>query len=202
MVTFGSGTAPAGMYYVSRRGIPVSRSLGIFTINYTIQRITICLYFLFSFLSNYGAMNQYFGEYKNYMAAGVVLAVLASCRPDHSLRLCPAAPYNIPTCRKVHPQRKTKRRPVQMAGKSSHRAYRGPQSPKKQETIIKSVYPEFPKTKRMVSHPRHHLPPAQFPRTLAIHGHSRNDDRPVRRHPRPRRRRSRRIPLRPLLPPL
>ncbi len=84
-----------------------------------------------------------------------------------------------------------------MAGKSSHRAYRGPQSPKKQETIIKSVYPEFPKTKRMVSHPRHHLPPAQFPRTLAIHGHSRNDDRPVRRHPRPRRRRSRRIPLRP-----
>ncbi|MRM90525.1 UPF0104 family protein [Faecalicatena contorta] len=93
VVTFGSGTAPAGMYYVSRRGIPASRSLGIFTINYTIQRISICLYFLFSFLSNYGAMNQYFGEYKTYMATGVVLAVLAAaalitacvCAPLHRL---------------------------------------------------------------------------------------------------------------------
>ena len=49
----------------------------------------------------------------------------------------------------------------------------------------------------MVSHPRHHLPSAQFLRTLTIHGHGRNDDRPVRSHPRPRRSRSRRIPLRP-----
>lgn len=91
VITFGSGTAPAGMYYVSRKGIPVSRSLGIFTINYTIQRIAVCLYFLFSFISNYGAMDQYFGKYKPYMAAGVALAAVAAaalitaciCAPLH-----------------------------------------------------------------------------------------------------------------------
>ena len=91
VITFGSGTAPAGMYYVSRKSIPVSRSLGIFTISYTIQRIAVCLYFPLSFVSNYGSMDHYFGEYRRYMAAGVAIAVLAAaalitaciCAPLH-----------------------------------------------------------------------------------------------------------------------
>lgn len=76
VITFGSGTAAAGMYYVSRKGIPVSASLGIFTLNYTIQRIAICLYFIFGFLSHLGEMSRYYGRYQSYMVLGVVLAVL------------------------------------------------------------------------------------------------------------------------------
>ncbi|CUX47439.1 lysylphosphatidylglycerol synthase transmembrane domain-containing protein [Clostridium sp. C105KSO13] len=76
VVTFGSGTAPAGMYYVNKRGIPVDRSLGIFTLNYIVQRIAVCLYFIVSFLLNYQTMHPYFGSYRRYMIYGVVLAVL------------------------------------------------------------------------------------------------------------------------------
>lgn len=76
VVTFGSGTAAAGMYYVSRKGIPAAASLGIFTINYVIQRISICLYFIYGFLSNYKEMSRQFGGYRKEMILGVVLAVL------------------------------------------------------------------------------------------------------------------------------
>ena len=81
VITFGSGTAPAGMYYVSRKSIPVSRSLGIFTISYTIQRIAVCLYFLLSFVSNYGSMDHYFGEYRRYMAATAMMTALSGVIP-------------------------------------------------------------------------------------------------------------------------
>lgn len=92
VVTFGSGTAAAGMYYVNKRGIPVDRSLGIFTLNYIVQRIAVCLYFIFSFLLNYQMMHQYFGSYKRYMIYGVALAVLivaalitaCICEPLHT----------------------------------------------------------------------------------------------------------------------
>lgn len=76
VVTFGSGTAAAGMYYVNKKGIPVSASLGIFTLNYTVQRVAICLYFIFGFLSNYGEMNHQYGGYQKEMILGSVLAVV------------------------------------------------------------------------------------------------------------------------------
>ncbi|WP_334160211.1 YbhN family protein [Muricomes intestini] len=92
VVTFGSGTAAAGMYYVSKRGIPAVRSLGIFTLNYIVQRIAVCLYFIFSFLGNYQTMHRYFGGYGRYMLYGVALAVLVVaaliifciCEPLHT----------------------------------------------------------------------------------------------------------------------
>ncbi len=76
VVSFGSGTAPAGIYYVRGKGIPSTIGLGIFTINYTIQRIAVCLYFIFSFIYNYPLMNRYFMRYKASMIGGVLLAVL------------------------------------------------------------------------------------------------------------------------------
>lgn len=91
VVTFGSGTAAAGMYYVSRLGIPVSKSLGIFTINYIMQRITICLYFVLSFLIHFPKMNGLYRDYAKYMVLGVILAVAVAaalivicvCEPLH-----------------------------------------------------------------------------------------------------------------------
>lgn len=92
VVTFGSGTAAAGMYYVRKRGIPVSRSLGVFTLNYVVQRVAVCLYFVFTFLGNYKVMNQYFSSYNTFMIFGVLLAVLivtalimaCICEPLHN----------------------------------------------------------------------------------------------------------------------
>lgn len=76
VVTFGSGTAAAGMYYVRKRGVPVSRSMGVFTLNYVVQRVAVCLYFVLTFLGNYKVMNQYFSQYRGFMIFGVLLAVL------------------------------------------------------------------------------------------------------------------------------
>lgn len=92
VVTFGSGTAAAGMYYIRKRGIPVSRSLGVFTLNYVVQRVAVCLYFVFTFLGNYKVMNRYFSHYRVFMIFGVLLAVLivtalimvCICEPLHN----------------------------------------------------------------------------------------------------------------------
>lgn len=78
VITFGGGTAAAGMYYVSRDKIPVTRSLGIFTLNYTIQRITVCLYFIISFFINYRAMHGYYASYTKTMILGVALAFVVA----------------------------------------------------------------------------------------------------------------------------
>jgi uncharacterized membrane protein YbhN (UPF0104 family) len=75
-VSFGSGTAPAGIYYVRGKGIPSTIGLGIFTINYTVQRIAVCLYFIFSFMFNYPLMNRYFMKHRVSMIGGVLLALL------------------------------------------------------------------------------------------------------------------------------
>lgn len=91
VITFGSGSGVAGMYYVSRWGIPAERSLGIFTINYTMQRITICLYFVGSFLVHFSSMSNLYQDYAGYMILGVVLAVIVAaalivvciCEPLH-----------------------------------------------------------------------------------------------------------------------
>lgn len=92
VVTFGSGTAAAGMFYVSKRGIPPAESLGIFTLNYIVQKTAVCLYFIFSFLGNYQTMHRYFGGFGRYMLYGVALAVLVVtaliifciCEPLHT----------------------------------------------------------------------------------------------------------------------
>lgn len=101
VVTFGSGTAAAGMFYVNRLGIPVSRSLGIFTINYIIQRITVCLYFVVSFLIHFSFMSGLYQDYTIYMLLGVLIAVIVAavlilicvCEPLHRFGFSLAKKY-------------------------------------------------------------------------------------------------------------
>lgn len=60
--------------------------------NYVVQRVAVCLYFVFTFLGNYKVMNQYFSSYNTFMIFGVLLAVLivtalimaCICRPLHN----------------------------------------------------------------------------------------------------------------------
>lgn len=90
-LTLGSGTVPAGIHYVSRQGIPAERSLEVFTINYIIQRITICLYFVTGFLLQWSRMKELYQDYTVYIILGVLVTIIVAsalivvcvCEPLH-----------------------------------------------------------------------------------------------------------------------
>ncbi len=77
-LTLGNGTVPAGMYYVGKKGIPAERSLEVFTINYIIQRITICLYFVSGFLLHWSQMKDLYRDYTVYIIIGILITVLVA----------------------------------------------------------------------------------------------------------------------------
>lgn len=76
VATFGSGTAVAGMYYVSQYQVPVTESLGFFTVNYTIQRTMIVIGFLITFAAQFSTLEGHFASYHHYMLLGVAIAIL------------------------------------------------------------------------------------------------------------------------------
>lgn len=77
VISFGSGTAAAGLYYAHRRGIPAAESLGGFTIAYAIQRIAIALYFLAGLMINWREMGRQYGAYSDCAVWGGGAACLA-----------------------------------------------------------------------------------------------------------------------------
>lgn len=78
VVTFGSGTAAGGMYYTKQKGVPLSKSLGVFTISYLFQRIVVVVYFVIAYLLNFKEVRWIFKDYEVQMLMGIGLALLIS----------------------------------------------------------------------------------------------------------------------------
>lgn len=76
VVTFGSGTAAGGMYYVKQKGVPFSKSLGVFTISYLFQRIVVVCYFVIAYFLNFSSVKKIFLSYEKQMIAGILIALL------------------------------------------------------------------------------------------------------------------------------
>lgn len=74
--TFGSGTAASGMYYMNQYDVPPTKSLGLFTVNYTFQKIAVALYCFICFVTHFTIMEKYYKEYFGYLIAGVVVTVI------------------------------------------------------------------------------------------------------------------------------
>lgn len=74
--TFGTGTAASGMYYMNQYEVPPTKSLGLFTINYTFQKIAVALYCLICFATHFHLMEKLYHEYFGYLIAGVVVTIL------------------------------------------------------------------------------------------------------------------------------
>ena len=91
VITFGSGTALAGMHYAGKKGIPLYKSFGIFTINYMFQRVVITIYFLIVYLVNFGTMKKLYSSYNRYIAAGTIISALIAI-----------VLISVCTCEKLH----------------------------------------------------------------------------------------------------
>ena len=78
VVTFGSGTAAGGMYYTKQKGVPLSKSLGVFTISYLFQRIVVVVYFVVAYFLNFNEVRWIFKDYEVQMLMGIGLALLIS----------------------------------------------------------------------------------------------------------------------------
>jgi len=76
VVTFGSGTAAGGMYYVKQKGVPFSKSLGVFTISYLFQRIVVVCYFVTAYFLNFASVRKIFLSYEKQMIVGILVALL------------------------------------------------------------------------------------------------------------------------------
>lgn len=76
VVTFGSGTAAGGMYYAKQKGIPLSKSLGVFTISYLFQRIVVVCYFVIAYFLNFSDLRKMFFPYEKQMLSGIFVALL------------------------------------------------------------------------------------------------------------------------------
>ena len=76
VVTFGSGTAAGGIYYVKQKGVPFSKSLGVFTISYLFQRIVVVCYFVIAYFLNFSSVKKIFLSYEKQMIAGILIALL------------------------------------------------------------------------------------------------------------------------------
>lgn len=78
VVTFGSGTAAGGMFYTKQKGVPLSKSLGVFTISYLFQRIVVVVYFMIAYMINFRSVRWIFKDYEAQMLMGIGLALLIS----------------------------------------------------------------------------------------------------------------------------
>ena len=78
VVTFGSGTAAAGMYYANKKGIPLQESFGVFTLNYMFQKVAITIYFLIVYILNFKTMKNLYSSYNKYILLGTVVSALVA----------------------------------------------------------------------------------------------------------------------------
>ncbi len=76
--TFGTGTAASGVFYLNGYKVPPSKSLGMITINYIIQKVAIVLVCLIFFVTHFGIMREYYREYFIYVVLGVFVTILVA----------------------------------------------------------------------------------------------------------------------------
>ena len=76
LVTFGSGSGIAEVYYLSRKGMKAAEATGMSLVQYLIQKIAICLMGAVSFFCCFRYVERYIGAYQGYIGAAV-LATMA-----------------------------------------------------------------------------------------------------------------------------
>lgn len=74
--TLGSGTIVAATLFLSHCGIKGSRGLGLYSIDYAIHKMTICIMAVVLFLTNKSYMMGVFGDYSGYVILGVIATVI------------------------------------------------------------------------------------------------------------------------------
>lgn len=76
VVTFGSGSSVAIMYYLNKKGIKPSIGMSITTIQYVIHKLTIALLATIFLLCNYHFMMEYYAKYLPFLMIGYGLTVV------------------------------------------------------------------------------------------------------------------------------
>lgn len=74
--TLGSGTAAAGMVYLNRYKVEPSKSFGMITVNYIIQKLAIVIVCLIGFATHFQSMKEYYQKYFKFIALGVVVTII------------------------------------------------------------------------------------------------------------------------------
>ena len=76
--TLGSGTAASGMYYLSQKDVEVSKSFGMITINYMMQKVSIAIFCLICFSIQFPKIRLLYHGYFRYLILGMVLTGLVA----------------------------------------------------------------------------------------------------------------------------
>ena len=74
--TLGSGTIVASTLFMKHCGIQPSKALGLYSIDYAIHKMTICVMAVALFLANREYMLGVFGKYSSYVVLGVIATIL------------------------------------------------------------------------------------------------------------------------------
>ena len=74
--TLGSGTAAAGMVYLNRYKVQPSKSFGMITVNYIIQKLAIVIVCLIGFATHFEDMKEYYHKYFKFIALGVLVTIM------------------------------------------------------------------------------------------------------------------------------
>lgn len=74
--TLGSGTAAAGMVYLNRYRVEPSKSFGMITVNYIIQKVAIVVLCLVGFVLHFEEMREYYHKYFKFIALGVLVTIV------------------------------------------------------------------------------------------------------------------------------
>lgn len=76
LITFGSGSGIAEVYYLNRQGMKAAEATGMSLVQYLIQKITICLMGAVSFFFCFRYVSQYIGDYQGYIALAVLITMV------------------------------------------------------------------------------------------------------------------------------
>lgn len=76
LVTLGSGSGVAQVAYLSQCGMDVAKASSIAMIQYVVQKFTIVILGIFSYIVFYKDINVLLGEYSGYLSIGVIVAFL------------------------------------------------------------------------------------------------------------------------------
>ena len=76
LVTFGSGSGIAEVYYLSKKGLKAAEATGMSLVQYLIQKVTICLMGAAGFFFCFRYVEQYIEEYEGYIAAAVLITIV------------------------------------------------------------------------------------------------------------------------------
>lgn len=77
LLTFGSGSGVAEVYFLSKHGMEAADATGLSFIQYLMQKITIILYGGLSCFLFFHRVEAYIGDYKKYIVLAVVMKVIS-----------------------------------------------------------------------------------------------------------------------------